>query len=109
MSTYCPTGFRDAATLVRAYAEGVLTPSAALETRFCRIERTPHVMLRVTSSRARAEAQASEERRRTGAFLGPLDGVPFVWKDLFDGTPRNAFFAGPPGCPAALPQERPLL
>ena len=33
---------------------------------------------------ALAEAAASDERRRTGVALGPLDGVPFVAKDNLD-------------------------
>ncbi|MDQ0318308.1 aspartyl-tRNA(Asn)/glutamyl-tRNA(Gln) amidotransferase subunit A [Pararhizobium capsulatum DSM 1112] len=34
--------------------------------------------------RARAEAQAAAGRIATGRSLGPLDGIPFAWKDLFD-------------------------
>jgi aspartyl-tRNA(Asn)/glutamyl-tRNA(Gln) amidotransferase subunit A len=38
----------------------------------------------VTDERARREADRSDRRRRDDALLGPLDGVPVVWKDLFD-------------------------
>ena len=31
-----------------------------------------------------AEAEASDQRRRSGAARGPLDGVPFVAKDNLD-------------------------
>ncbi|MDF2826504.1 MAG: hypothetical protein K0R68_3912, partial [Mycobacterium sp.] len=38
----------------------------------------------VTADRARREVAASEARRRRGTPLSPLDGVPVLWKDLFD-------------------------
>lgn len=41
-------------------------------------------MITVTPERARREADAGDGRRRDGALLSPLDGVPIVWKDLFD-------------------------
>ena len=43
-------------------------------------------------ARAQAQAQASRARWQAGQPLGPLDGVPVVWKDLFDvaGTPTTA-------------------
>ncbi|MDR3475063.1 MAG: amidase family protein, partial [Devosia sp.] len=42
--------------------------------------------------RARAEARRADNRHRAGRRLGPLDGVPTVWKDLFDieGHPTTA-------------------
>ncbi len=46
----------------------------------------------VTHDRARAEAAAASTRARAGHRLGPLDGVPISWKDLFDsaGTATEA-------------------
>lgn len=41
-------------------------------------------MITVTTQRARREADRSDGRRRRGALRSPLDGVPVVWKDLFD-------------------------
>ena len=41
-------------------------------------------MITVTSIRARIEADRSDARRRRHALRSPLDGVPIVWKDLFD-------------------------
>ena len=38
----------------------------------------------VTQDRARAEARAARDRAQSGQRLGPLDGVPVSWKDLFD-------------------------
>jgi amidase len=37
----------------------------------------------VRAADARAEAAASDERRRAGAVLGPLDGIPYVAKDSY--------------------------
>jgi aspartyl-tRNA(Asn)/glutamyl-tRNA(Gln) amidotransferase subunit A len=42
------------------------------------------VFTRVTAGRALTEARAATRRVRAGAPLGPLDGVPVAWKDLFD-------------------------
>ncbi len=42
------------------------------------------IYLRTTPERARAEAEAARERARLGLSLGPLDGVPISWKDLFN-------------------------
>jgi aspartyl-tRNA(Asn)/glutamyl-tRNA(Gln) amidotransferase subunit A len=45
-----------------------------------------------TPERARTEAAAAAQRAREGRGLGPLDGVPIAWKDLFDvaGLPTTA-------------------
>lgn len=42
------------------------------------------IYARVTPDRARSEARASAARAKAGRRLGPLDGVPVSWKDLFD-------------------------
>ena len=42
------------------------------------------IFIALTPDRARTEAKASRERHRDGKPLGPLDGVPLAWKDLFD-------------------------
>lgn len=41
-------------------------------------------MIAVTDERARFQAAASDRRARRGIRRGVLDGVPIVWKDLFD-------------------------
>lgn len=42
------------------------------------------VFITLTVERARREAAASAGRYRAGRPLGPLDGVPVAWKDVFD-------------------------
>ncbi|MEM9269798.1 MAG: amidase, partial [Pseudomonadota bacterium] len=42
------------------------------------------IYARLTPERALAEAEAAQKRATTGQSLGPLDGVPISWKDLFD-------------------------
>ncbi|WP_408639345.1 amidase family protein [Nocardia yamanashiensis] len=42
------------------------------------------VLITVTAERARWQADAADRRRLRGARRGLLDGVPIVWKDLFD-------------------------
>ena len=44
----------------------------------------PRIFARMTEDRARAEAVAAHDRAKAGMRLGPLDGVPISWKDLFD-------------------------
>ena len=38
----------------------------------------------VTADRARAEAEAMDRLLRAGSYLGPLHGIPYALKDLFD-------------------------
>jgi aspartyl-tRNA(Asn)/glutamyl-tRNA(Gln) amidotransferase subunit A len=45
---------------------------------------TPRIFARLTEYRARSEAIAASGRAKSGARIGPLDGVPISWKDLFD-------------------------
>lgn len=50
------------------------------------------IYARTTRARALSEAEAARGRARAGLRLGPLDGVPISWKDLFDsaGTATEA-------------------
>jgi aspartyl-tRNA(Asn)/glutamyl-tRNA(Gln) amidotransferase subunit A len=62
-------------------------------------------MITITADRARAEAAASDRRRRTHTARSDLDGVPITWKDLFDveGTSTTAGSASRFGdAPAAM-------
>ena len=60
--------------------------------------------IRLTAERALREAEDSAARVRRGGALGPLDGVPVAWKDLFDvaGTPTTAGSATRRDAPAAV-------
>jgi aspartyl-tRNA(Asn)/glutamyl-tRNA(Gln) amidotransferase subunit A len=83
-----------AAALARHYRDGTITPYDATEWFLDRIEATTDraIFIAVTAVRARREAAASTARHREGKPLGPLDGVPVAWKDLFDleGTTTTA-------------------
>ncbi len=50
------------------------------------------VFITLLEERALGEARASSKRIREGRSLGPLDGIPIAWKDLFDieGLPTTA-------------------
>jgi AtzE family amidohydrolase len=78
------TGMVETARLIR---EGDLTASAAVEAALDAVDRFDGVLncfTTVLADRARAQARAIDETRRTGGDPGPLAGVPFAVKDLFD-------------------------
>jgi aspartyl-tRNA(Asn)/glutamyl-tRNA(Gln) amidotransferase subunit A len=76
-----------AAALGRGIGDGAIDPRALADTYLDAIETHPDagaIYARLTPARARAEADAARSRAREGTRLGPLDGVPLSWKDLFD-------------------------
>jgi aspartyl-tRNA(Asn)/glutamyl-tRNA(Gln) amidotransferase subunit A len=75
-----------AAAIGRLIAAGTMDAVAVTEHFLDRIEMHPDksVFIKVTRDRALAEAEASAKRHREGRSLGPLDGVPLTWKDLYD-------------------------
>ena len=83
-----------AAGLGRLIASGAADPVEVVEHFLAEAEgaKKRNVYLCVTAERARREAEASRKRHREGRALGPLDGVPLSWKDLFDvaGSPTTA-------------------
>ena len=91
--------------LYAAYQSGALRPSqvAAKALAAARLGE-PGLFLCITEERALQEARASDARWDAGQPLGPLDGVPVVWKDLFDvqGTPTTAASATRCNAAAAL-------
>ncbi|UAK31991.1 hypothetical protein K8O92_30375 [Nocardia asteroides] len=75
-----------AAAMVRARERGETT-SADLVATAIHSARQPDaaaVMITLTAERAHYQAQASDRRAVRGALRSRLDGVPVVWKDLFD-------------------------
>ena len=76
-----------AAELGRGFECGAIDPREATEVYLSAIEshpQAPGIYARLTTERARAEADAAASRARSGLRRGPLDGVPISWKDLFD-------------------------
>jgi len=84
-----------AAGIAAAVRAGDVTAAAVTEAALLRIERTnPHLnaFTDVTAERARAEAAAVDATIAAGRDPGPLAGVPFAVKNLFDiaGLPTRA-------------------
>ena len=76
-----------AADQARALAKGEINAQALTEAYLDAIEAHPsrdEIYARTTADRARAEARAAADRAKRGTQLGPLDGVPISWKDLYD-------------------------
>lgn len=74
---------------------GELSPVALAERCLARIDSLDgalHAFLRVTRDRALAEARAAEAAIKSGRDLGPLHGIPYAAKELFDvaGEPSTA-------------------
>lgn len=102
------------AMLSAAFARGRADPRDVLARALADIEAgdPQHaVFVALTASRAREAAAQSAARWREGRPLGPLDGVPIAWKDVFDmagvvtrcGSPTRDD-APPAACDAALVQ-----
>ncbi len=71
----------------RAVATGEVTAAAVTEAALARIDRAQgrlNAFTTVTASRARAVAAAVDAKVAAGTAVGPLAGVPFAVKDLFD-------------------------
>src|SRR5216684_5401288 len=81
--------------IARAVREGATTAGAVVEAALARIATLNPVLnafTDLTAERARARAAAIDARRAKGEPLGPLAGVPFAVKNLFDisGLPTRA-------------------
>jgi amidase/aspartyl-tRNA(Asn)/glutamyl-tRNA(Gln) amidotransferase subunit A len=79
-----PRRARDVAAAVR---EGRVTAVEVIEETLATIaalDSAVHAFTDITAGRARAEARAIDERRRSGEPLPPLAGVPYAVKNLFD-------------------------
>jgi len=76
-----------AAELGRGIGAGEIDPVELAAAFLDAIRAHPHgdlIYARLTDQRALSEAEAARTRAKTGHRLGPLDGVPISWKDLFD-------------------------
>ena len=81
--------------IARAVAKGEVSAVAVIEAALGRIEKLNPLLnafTDVTAVRARSRAAALDAARAAGQTLGPLAGVPFAVKNLFDvaGLPTRA-------------------
>jgi Asp-tRNA(Asn)/Glu-tRNA(Gln) amidotransferase A subunit family amidase len=106
----------DLVGLAEALETGALTSSALVERavrRYAETEPQIHAFAWLDPERARRLAAESDERRRSGGAVGPLEGIPIGVKDIFDtaGIPTengSALFAGrvpSDTCPAVRAAE----
>jgi aspartyl-tRNA(Asn)/glutamyl-tRNA(Gln) amidotransferase subunit A len=96
MSTFAP--YSTIAELGRALRAGSVTPTALAEQYLQRIGQLDGELgafKLVTAERAMAQARAAEAEMSVGIDRGPLHGIPYAAKDLYDvaGVPTTA------GCP----------
>jgi aspartyl-tRNA(Asn)/glutamyl-tRNA(Gln) amidotransferase subunit A len=87
--------FTPITTLAARLRAGALSPVALTEALLDRIDALNgplHAFIAVTRERALAEARAAELALRGGQDRGPLHGIPYAAKDLFDvrGVPTTA-------------------
>lgn len=96
MSEFAP--YSTIVELGRALRAGSVTPTALAEKyleRIGKLDGTLGAFKRVTTERAMAQARAAEAEMSAGVDRGPLHGIPYAAKDLYDvaGLPTTA------GCP----------
>ncbi len=78
-----------ASDIARAVNDGKITAARVVEEALATISTRDPVLnafTAVTDARARARAEALDRKRAQGQPLGPLAGVPFAVKNLFDVT-----------------------
>ena len=76
-----------ASEIARAINAGETTATALIDAalnRIKRVDRALNAFTAVTAERARARAKNVDDAKRAGRPLGPLAGVPFAVKNLFD-------------------------
>ncbi len=96
-----------AAELGRAIDARELEPLAVTQAYLDAVAQSPvadGIYARLTRERALEEAGAASKRAAAGDRLGPLDGVPVSWKDLFD-TAGVATEAGSRLLAGRVPQD----
>jgi aspartyl-tRNA(Asn)/glutamyl-tRNA(Gln) amidotransferase subunit A len=90
-----PLAFESIAALAARLRSGSLSPVALAESLLARasaLDGRLHSFVVLTRERALAEARAAEAALRGGQDLGPLHGIPYGAKDLYDvkGLPTTA-------------------
>jgi aspartyl-tRNA(Asn)/glutamyl-tRNA(Gln) amidotransferase subunit A len=90
-----PLHWQSISALSQRIRSGTLSPVELTEhylSRIAAMDHTLHAFRLVTRERALAQARAAELALRAGADLGPLHGIPYAAKDLFDvkGLPTTA-------------------
>jgi len=73
-----------AARLIRSRALSPVELTRALLARIAATEATYHAYIAVTEDRALAQAKAAEAAIMRGDWRGPMHGVPYAAKDIFD-------------------------
>ena len=96
-----PLHYQSITELSAMLRSGETTPTRLTEHLLARIEQLNGPLKAfnlVTADRAMAEARAAEELLASGRNLGPLHGIPYAVKDLYDivGLPTTAGLPGPP-------------
>src|SRR5262245_24412110 len=79
--------FEGIGSLAAAMRRGQVSPVALAEELLGRIDALDpqlHAFLAVTRERALGQARAAESALRGGQDLGPLHGIPYAAKDLYD-------------------------
>jgi len=82
-----PLHYRSITELAAMLRSGEATPTALTEHLIARIEKLNgplNAFNLVTAERAIAEAKAAEAFLDSGRDLGPLHGIPYAVKDLYD-------------------------
>ena len=85
-------GQLDAGDIAKLFAHGEITPLAFTEACLAAAQQTRGIFITLTPERARQEASEATLRWQQGIPRSDLDGLPVVWKDLFDvaNTPTTA-------------------
>src|SRR5262249_7458036 len=82
-----PLDFATITELAAQIRAGAVSPVKLAETSLDRIralDKRLHAFIAVSADRALAEARAAETLLKNGHDLGPLQGVPYAVKDLYD-------------------------
>ena len=84
MTTLHELTLAEGARLIAARSLSALEWTDALLARIAALDDQLHAFITVTADRARADARRAQDELDRGAYRGPLHGVPYALKDLFD-------------------------